>query len=63
MNASRNFSSKSTFHQQMHINVTGFEKTQLPRTIKTFINTDFNNLKCYNSGRETDACMKFAIIL
>ena len=40
--------------------VTGFEKTQLPRTI---INTEFNYLQYYNPGREADACMKFATIL
>ena len=28
-----------------------------------FRNTEFNYLKYYNSGRETDACMKFATIL
>ena len=40
--------------------VTGFEKTQLPHT---FRNTEFNYLKYYNSRREADACMKFAMIL
>ena len=45
--------------------VTGFEKTQLPRTITKLIfrNTEFNYLKYYNLGREADACMKFATIL
>ena len=44
--------------------VTGFEKTRLPSTItKIFRNTEFNYLKYYNSGREADACMKFAMIL
>ena len=44
--------------------VTGFEKTRPPRTITNkFRNTDFNYLKYCNSGREADACMKFATIL
>ena len=43
--------------------VAGFEKTWLPHTIINIRNADFNYLKYYNSGRETDACMKFAIIL
>ena len=47
-------------YQENLIYVTGFEKTQLPRTIR---NTDFNYLRYYNSGREADPCMKFATIL
>ena len=31
--------------------------------IQIFRNTEFNYLKYYNSGREADACMKFATIL
>ena len=31
--------------------------------LQIFRNTKFNYLKCYNSGREADACMKFAMIL
>ena len=38
---------KPSFHTQFYI----------------FRNTDFDFLKCYNSRRKTDACMKFAIIL
>ena len=40
--------------------VTGFEKTWLPCTV---ININFNYLNYYNSGRETDSCMKFAMVL
>ena len=42
-----------------------FEVTHLPRTIinRIFRNTNFNYLKFYNSGWETDTCMKFATIL
>ena len=31
--------------------------------LQIFRNTEFSYLKCYNSGREADACMKFATIL
>ena len=31
--------------------------------LRIFRNTEFNYLKYYNSGREADACMKFATIL
>ena len=31
--------------------------------LQIFRNTEFNYLKCHNSGREADACMKFATIL
>ena len=31
--------------------------------LQIFRNTEFNYLKYYNSGREADACMKFATIL
>ena len=38
--------------------VTGFEKTRFPHIIR---NIYLNYLKYYNSGRETDGCMKIAI--
>ena len=31
--------------------------------LQIFRKTEFNYLKYYNSGREADACMKFATIL
>ena len=31
--------------------------------LQIFRNTEFNYLKYYNSGREADACIKFATIL
>ena len=31
--------------------------------LQIFRNTEFNYLKYYNSGREADACMKFAMII
>ena len=31
--------------------------------LQIFINTEFDYLKYFNSGREADACMKFAMIL
>ena len=43
--------------------MTAFEKTRLPCTIKVFRITNFNYLKYCNSGRKTDTCMKFAMIL
>ena len=43
--------------------VTEIEKTQLPRTIKIFRSTNFNNLKVCNMERETDTCMKLVMIL
>ena len=42
---------------------TGLKKTRFPCTLKLFRNTKFNYLKYYNSGREADAWMKFAMIL
>ena len=39
------------------LNVTGFEKTQLPRTIT---NNEFNYLFCYISGRNGASRMKFS---
>ena len=45
------------------VNVTGFGKTGFHAQLQIFRNTEFNYLRYYDSGREADACMKFATIL
>ena len=45
-------------HMWLDLRKPGFH-TQL----QIFRNTEFNYLKYYNSGKEADACMKFAMIL